>query len=102
MSIDNENNNPNTNGNNPFSLPEGYFGSFGKKMMLKIELAEELKEFKVLSSIEKKLPFATPDNYFAGSEVRSELSVYPELSAVKKQNSFHMCGWMQRTWAAHF
>ncbi len=84
----NEENNNNKKNENPFSLPEGYFGSFGKKMMHKIELAEELKEFKVLSSIEKKLPFATPDNYFASSEVRSELSVYPELSSVEKQNGF--------------
>ena len=88
MSIDNENNNPNTNENNPFSLPEGYFGSFGKKMMLKIELAEELKEFKILSSIDKTLPFATPDNYFAKLEVRNELATYPKLAATKKQNGF--------------
>src|SRR5688572_6745405 len=88
MSKKEENNNKKPNENNPFSLPEGYFNSFGKKMMLKIELAEELKQFKVLSSIDKTLPFATPDNYFAGSEVRSELSVYPKLSAVKKQNGF--------------
>jgi hypothetical protein len=83
----NEENSNNKKNENPFSLPEGYFGSFGKKMMHKIELAEELKEFKVLSSIEKKLPFATPDNYFVSSEVRSELSVYPKLSAVKKSTS---------------
>ena len=88
MSKNEENNNKKPNENNPFSLPDGYFNSFSKKMMLKIELAEELKEFKVLSSLDKKLPFATPDNYFASSEVRSELSVYPKLSAVKKQNGF--------------
>lgn len=87
MSKNKENSNNNKH-ENPFSLPEGYFGSFGKKMMHKIELAEELKEFKVLSSIEKKLPFATPDHYFASSEVRAESSVYPHLSAVKKQNCF--------------
>jgi len=51
-------------------------------------LAEELKEFKVLSSINKKLPFATPDNYFADAEMRSELLSYPKLSAVKKENAF--------------
>lgn len=74
--------------NNPFSLPEGYFGSFGKRMMHKIELAEELKEFPVLSSIDKKLSFVTPENYFAASEVKTELSAYPKLSAVKHQNVF--------------
>jgi len=88
MSKNEENNKKKPNENNPFSLPDGYFNSFGKKMMLKIELVEELKEFKVLSSIDKKLPFATPDNYFAGSEVKTELSVYPKLSAVKKLNGF--------------
>lgn len=56
--------------------------------MLKIELAEELKEFKILSSIDKTLPFTTPENYFTSNEVKSELSVYPKLSAVKKQNTF--------------
>ncbi len=88
MSKNEENNNPDNKENNPFSLPEGYFGSFGKKMMLKIELAEELKEFKILSSIDKKLPFTTPDNYFASVEVKTELSAYPKLTAVKKQNGF--------------
>lgn len=88
MSKKEENNNKNNQENNPFSLPDGYFNSFGKKMMLKIELAEELKEFKILSSIDKILPFATPDNYFTNSEIKSELVSYPKLSAVKKQNAF--------------
>lgn len=88
MSKNKENSNNKQNENNPFSLPEGYFGSFGKKMMLKIELAEELKEFKILSSIDKKLPFATPDNYFSTLGIKNELAVYPELSAIKKQNGF--------------
>lgn len=88
MSKNEKNNNKKPGENNPFSLPDGYFNSFSKKMMLKIELAEELKEFKTLSSIEKKLPFVTPENYFASSEARTELSVYPKLAAVKKQNAF--------------
>lgn len=88
MNKNEENNNKKPNENNPFSLPDGYFNSFSKKMMLKIELADELKEFKVLSSIDKKLPFATPDNYFVSVEVKTELTVYPKLSAVKKQNGF--------------
>lgn len=54
--------------------------------MLKIELTEELKEFRILSSIDKTLPFATPDNYFAKLEVKNELAIYPNLSAVKKSN----------------
>lgn len=88
MSRNKENNNKKNKENNPFSLPEGYFNSFSKKMMLKIELAEELKEFKILSSIDKTLPFTTPDNYFAGSEVKAELSAYPKLSAVEKKNAY--------------
>lgn len=88
MSKNEENNNKHNKENNPFSLPEGYFNSFGKKMMLKIELAEELKEFKILSSIDKSLPFTTPDNYFAKLEVKSELSAYPKLSGIKKKNAF--------------
>lgn len=88
MSKNRNNSNDNSNENNPFSLPDGYFGSFGKKMMHKIELAEELKEFEILSSLDKKLPFATPDNYFVSAEVKSELSSYPKLSAIKKQNVF--------------
>lgn len=88
MSKNNINNNDNNNENNPFSLPDGYFGSFSKKMMYKIELADELKEFEILSSIEKKLPFAIPQNYFSSAEVKSELSAYPKLAAVKKENAF--------------
>jgi hypothetical protein len=88
MNKNEENNKKKPNENNPFSLPDGYFGSFSKKMMLKIELAQELKEFKILSSIDKTLPFVTPDNYFTGSEVGSELAAYTKLSAVKKQNGF--------------
>lgn len=88
MSKNEENNNKSQNENNPFSLPDGYFNSFSKKMMLKIELAEELKEFKVLSSIDKTLPFTTPNNYFTSSEVKAELSAYPKLALVKKQNGF--------------
>jgi hypothetical protein len=88
MNLNEENNKPNKNENNPFSLPEGYFGSFAQKMMHKIEVAEELKEFKLLSSIDKKLPFITPGNYFANSEVKNELAIYPKLTEVKKENAF--------------
>jgi hypothetical protein len=88
MNKNEENSNPNNKENNPFSLPDGYFGSFSQKMMLKIELAEELKEFKLLSSIEKKLPFITPDNYFTHIEVKNELAAYPKLASVKTQNGF--------------
>lgn len=81
----NEENNHKSNEGNPFSVPGNYFDSFSKKMMHKIELADELKEFKLLSAIDKKLPFTTPDGYF---EVKSELGVYPQLGLIKKENSF--------------
>ena len=86
MNKNEENSKPNKKENNPFSLPDGYFGSFSQKMMLKIEMAEELKEFKLLSSIDKKLPFITPDNYFARIEVKNELAAYPKLASVKTFN----------------
>lgn len=86
MNQNGDNNTP-KNENNPFSLPGNYFNSFSKKMMLKIELAEELKEFELLSSIDKTVPFAIPDQYL---EVKSELASYPELSAIKKRNHFEV------------
>ena len=86
----NENNSPENNKPNPFGMPENYFDSFKQKMMLKIELADELKEFKMLSGIEKKLPFVTPDNYFAqsGLESKVELAPYEKLVTVKRENNF--------------
>ena len=88
MNKNEENSKPNNKENNPFSLPDGYFGSFSQKMMHKIELVEELKEFKLLSAIDKKLPFVTPDNYFAHIEIKNELAAYPKLASVKTKNGF--------------
>lgn len=84
MNLNEENNDLNKE-NNPFSLPGDYFNSFSKKMMHKIELTDELKGFKLLSSLDKKLPFVTPDNYF---DNKAELAPYPALSSVKKVNAF--------------
>ncbi len=84
MNKNGNNHTPNSE-ENPFSLPGNYFDSFTKKMMLKIELADELKEFKLLSSIDKTIPFTTPDNYF---EVKSELTAYPLVSSIKRQSQF--------------
>lgn len=92
MNKDHDNSNSENNEKNPFSMPEGYFNSFSKKMMLKIELADELKEFKMLSSIDKKSPFVTPENYFiksmASAEIRAELSGYETLASVGNKNAF--------------
>ncbi|MDP2386537.1 MAG: hypothetical protein Q8M29_09210 [Bacteroidota bacterium] len=49
---------------NEFEVPKEYFESLPRKLFSKIELIEELKEFSVLSSIEKKNPFIAPENYF--------------------------------------
>lgn len=86
MNSNEENNEPNKE-SNPFSLPGDYFNSFSKKMMLKIELVEELKEFALLSSIDKKLPFITPENYF---ETKAELLEYPVLMALKNKAAFRV------------
>lgn len=71
--------------NNPFSMPDDYFNAFSKKMMFKIELAEELKEFKILSSIDKKSPFSTPLNYF---ESKAELAEYSRLMSIRNKHVF--------------
>lgn len=81
----NEENNKSNKENNPFSVPGDYFSSFSQKMMHKIELADELKEFKLLSSISKELPFVTPSGYF---ESKSELAQYPSLSALRNKSVF--------------
>lgn len=92
MNQNEENINSNDKGKNPFSLPDNYFSSFSQRMMHKIELAEELKEFELLSSLDKALPFVTPENYFEQSslitESKAELSSYETLVSIKKQNAF--------------
>ncbi len=92
MNHNEENSELNGKGKSPFSLPDNYFGSFAERMMHKIELAEELKEFKVLSSLNKSLPFVTPENYFAQcsavTETKVELNNYATLISIKKQNAF--------------
>ena len=49
---------------NEFDIPKGYFESLPGKLFSKIELIEELKEFPLLVSLEKKNPFLVPENYF--------------------------------------
>lgn len=86
MKFNEENKDPNK-ANHPFSLPGDYFGSFSQRMMHKIELAEEIKEFKILSSIDKQLPFVTPSGYF---ESKSELAQYPTLNALRNKSVFEV------------
>ncbi len=92
MNLNEENSNLNDKEKNPFSLPDNYFGSFAERMMHKIELAEELKEFEILSSLNKTLPFITPENYFEQSsltsQIKSELALHETLVSIKKVNAF--------------
>lgn len=62
--------------NNSFEAPEGYFDSFSKRLMQKIEQEEELKEYPELAAIEKTNAFGVPDAYF-------------ETFAQKLQNKIH-------------
>lgn len=81
-----ENNEENKDENkHPFSLPEGYFDSFSKRMLHKIELADELKEFEMLSSIEKMNPFQVPSSYF---EIKEESALNPVLFGLKSKDVF--------------
>lgn len=77
-------------GKNPFSMPEGYFNAFSKKLNEKIELEEELKSFKILSSLKKESPFQTPEHYFetalSRTEYVQELVRFPVLSQISKPN----------------
>lgn len=76
------------NGKNPFSMPEGYFDSFAKKLNDKIELEEELKSFKILNSLKKESPFQVPEHYFETAfnraEYAQELVEFPVLSQLSK------------------
>ncbi len=64
MNKDNNIENWNEGQENEFDIPKGYFDSLPGKIFSKIELIEELKEFPLLSSMEKKSPFLVPENYF--------------------------------------
>ncbi len=81
MDLNRENNKSKKEGN-PFSMPDGYFDSFAKKMMHRIELADEIKEFKILSSLDKTVPFNTPVGYF---DTKSELMQYPTVFALRNK-----------------
>ncbi len=60
------------------SLPSDYFETFDKKVMDKLELESELKEFSILSSIPKKNTFKTAPNYFESKTDLYEEQIYDE------------------------
>ena len=67
-----------------FGLPENYFDSFSARLFKKIAADEELKEYPILSSLQKNSPFSIPAGYF---ESKEELLQYP-LLATNKADSF--------------
>ncbi len=68
-----------------FGLPENYFDSFSARLFKKIAADDELKEYPMLSSIQKGNPFSTPAGYF---ESKDELLAYPLLASLKKSKPF--------------
>lgn len=69
----------------PFVVPEGYFDLFTIKLINKIEALEELGEFATLSSIDKKVAFSIPENYF--NSIENSLEEENELAAFSVLNS---------------
>ncbi|MBI3518673.1 MAG: hypothetical protein HY062_04885 [Bacteroidetes bacterium] len=76
------------NGKNPFGLPMDYFSKFEDNLKRKIEFEDELKEFPLLSSIQKTNLFTTPETYFNSVtnrlEYQAELESYSTLYTAKK------------------
>lgn len=72
----------------PFDAPVNYFDLLESRIINKIELAEEAKEFSVLANIEKVKTFEVPANYFSSLEneieYKAELEALPELSKIAK------------------
>ncbi len=66
-----------------FGTPENYFESFSSRLFSKIKANDELKEYPLLSGLEKVNPFAVPAGYF---EAREELLAYPVLRDLKQRN----------------
>lgn len=61
----------NSNSNNPYSVPEGYFDGLAASVLAKIKgvtpvsAMEELVELSpVLAGVPKKMPYAVPEDYF--------------------------------------
>lgn len=66
-----------------FDIPKGYFESLPGRLFSKIEIIEELKEFPLLSSMEKKSPFIVPENYFETRDfVKAAISTDQKKEAI--------------------
>jgi hypothetical protein len=66
-----------------FGTPENYFDSFSSRLFSKIKANDELKDYPLLSGIEKKNPFVVPADYF---EVKEELVEYALLRELKQKS----------------
>lgn len=66
-----------------FGTPGNYFDSFRSRLFSKIKANDELKDYPLLSAIEKQNPFAVPAGYF---EVREELLEFGVLRDLKQKN----------------
>ena len=88
---------------NPFAVPQGYFESLSAKVLNKIEVEEELKQYAVLSALtppqpsllrqmlrinSERGPFIVPENYFIKNEnlleYRYELATFNALASIPK------------------
>lgn len=69
------------------ALPENYFENLEKKVVDKLELESELKEFSVLSSIPKKNVFKVAPAYFEGKseDVKEKIHIAKQESGVVRQ-----------------
>jgi hypothetical protein len=85
--FENEPDLPLNNGEHLFGLPSNYFDSFENKLRQKMELENELKDFPLLTSIQKNISFTVPISYFHKSrnamEIKAELLAYSTLQNVK-------------------
>ena len=78
--INNDNVNFSNKGDN-FSFPKNYFDSFSSRLFKKIAEDEELKDYRLLTSLQKENPFSIPTGYL---ELKEDLLQYPLLTENKK------------------
>jgi len=65
------------------NVPENYFDSFSSRLFSKIKANDELKDFPLLSGLEKVNPFSVPVGYF---EAKEELLQFAVLRDLKQKN----------------
>ena len=82
--------NNNTNIFNEFDLPDGYFKGSKAGILNKIEWAQELETYPVLSGLKGKSGFVVPENYFNNNATELELLDLPILTSQQKKNPFQI------------